>query len=219
MARDFFGESKREFEQQDAQKRWFQVRAETVRRHVTAHDILRRNGINLKQNSSDREEQFACPFHGRDKKPSARVYPDTVRGPSHVWCFVCQERWDVFALWKKFGDSSAKFGRILVELERAYGIIPPERPPAAHEMEDEEDPELIEVDRLLLLCESRLRDAREAFEMRGYLIMGHLLDQLYYEVEEGLRKPPQAKIQLQALLDKIGVKIREWQRRCDAEPF
>lgn len=218
MARNFLGEAQRESDDKEAAKRWYQVRVEAVLQNVTAHDVLRRNGINLKQSSSDREEQFACPFHGRDRKPSARVYPDTVRGPSHVWCFVCQERWDVIKLWKKFGDSEARFTRVLGEIERAFGILPPERPPAAHEME-EEDPELIEVDTLFHLCECRLLEAREAYEMQGYLTAGSILDKLHYEVEEGITKPSKAKPVLQRLLDRIGIRVRAWQKIQDAEGF
>lgn len=37
------------------------------------------------------EAQFQCPFHGKDKKPSARFYKNT----KSAWCWTCQKRWDL----------------------------------------------------------------------------------------------------------------------------
>jgi hypothetical protein len=205
--RSLEGETRRELEQHTESYRWIQTRADTIREVVTAHDVLRRNGVRLKQTTADREEQFSCPFHGRDNKPSARVYPETVRGPSHVWCFVCQERWDVIGLWGKFAGAELKFTRILGEMERAFGIIPPDRPAQKYDL-DEEDPEMLEVDVLFVTCEKRLRENREAFEMKSHLLLGSVLDQLYLQIEEGKVSPGKAKGVLQKVLDKIGEKVR-----------
>jgi hypothetical protein len=160
----------------DAAKRWIQARAEAVRKRVSAHDVLRRNGIQLRY-SEDREEQFACPFHGVDRHPSARVYPETVKGPSHVWCFTCHENWDVFKLWGKFSgaDNDVRFTRILAEIEKAYGLLPPERPPTAAEMSDHEDPEILRTEMMFALCEDSLRRSRDAFDRKGHLTLGSVL--------------------------------------------
>ncbi len=37
------------------------------------------------------EVQFKCPFHGRDTKPSARLYNQT----KSCFCWVCRKSWDV----------------------------------------------------------------------------------------------------------------------------
>jgi len=37
------------------------------------------------------EAQFKCPFHGKDNKPSARLYKAT----KSCWCWVCHKSWDV----------------------------------------------------------------------------------------------------------------------------
>jgi hypothetical protein len=37
------------------------------------------------------EVQFRCPFHGKDNKPSARLYKET----KSCYCWVCQKSWDV----------------------------------------------------------------------------------------------------------------------------
>jgi hypothetical protein len=37
------------------------------------------------------EVQFKCPIHGRDNKPSARLYKST----KSCYCWVCRKSWDV----------------------------------------------------------------------------------------------------------------------------
>lgn len=37
------------------------------------------------------EVQFRCPFHGKDNKPSARLYNTT----KSCYCWVCKKSWDV----------------------------------------------------------------------------------------------------------------------------
>lgn len=37
------------------------------------------------------EAQYRCPFHGRDNKPSARLYRET----KSCWCWKCHKMWNV----------------------------------------------------------------------------------------------------------------------------
>lgn len=203
--RDYKGEAFQESEAREAGRRWVQARVDAIRKTVTAHDVLRRNGIQLRY-SEDREEQFSCPFHGIDRHPSARVYPETVKGPSHVWCFTCHENWDAIALWKKFGGGESKFTRVLAEIERAYGLIPPERPPTAAEMADHVDPEVIQVETKFAVAEDRLRLSRLAFELKAHLTLGSILDRLRYQFEHGAISTEKALGVLQQVLDKIAAK-------------
>lgn len=39
------------------------------------------------------EVQFRCPFHGKDNKPSARLYKET----KSCFCWVCRKKWDVIS--------------------------------------------------------------------------------------------------------------------------
>lgn len=192
---------------QEAVWRWMRARIETIHRTVSASDVLRRNGVRLQY--GDRREQFSCPFHGRDNKPSARIYPEVPGKPSHVWCFVCQERWDAIALWRKFEghEKDVSFGRVLREIERAYGIVPPEGPPP-EEAESEDVSAFVEVMRLYEVCERRLRAAKPLFDMRGYLILGTILDRLCARVDERKTTPEKAKETIRVVLDKIGAKER-----------
>jgi hypothetical protein len=190
-------------------RRWIQYRTDTVRRKVSAYDVLRRNGITLRH-STDREEQFPCPFHGVDTHPSARIYPETVKGPSHVWCFVCQEHWDSIGLWKKFTGTDAKFTRVIAELERAFGITPPERPPSAAEMAEHEDPETIEVETKIALCEEDLKSYQHVFDMRAHLTLGSVLDRVRYQFERAMIPPAKALDVLDQIQKKIVDKERAW---------
>lgn len=204
--RNYRQEAEREVRSTDGSKRWVKARIEAIHERVTAHDVLRRHGVPLKY-GDDHEEQFSCPFHGTDTKPSARVYPSSLRGPSHAWCFVCQERWDVMALWKKFNGFEGRFTLLLARIEQEYGITPPEAPPT-DDYEDTDDPEVAELISLFEICERRLKLAKPAFEMQGFLTVGSVLDRLYDSVENHGITFTQAKEQLQKVLDKIGEKVR-----------
>ena len=108
----------------------------------------------------------------------------------------------MISLWRKFnGGEEHKFTRVLAEIERAFGITPPEAPPT--NVEDIEDPELIDLDLKLEACERRLLLARDAFDMKGHLTLGTILDQLYYQVKEHKIPLSKAKEILQKVQDKI----------------
>ncbi len=208
MATDYKREILTENASRDANLRWIQARVQAIHKNVSAHDILRRNGIQLRY-SGDREEQFPCPFHGVDRHPSARVYPETVKGPSHVWCFTCHENWDVFKLWSKFTGGDSKFSRVVTEIERAFGITAPERPPTAAEMADYVDPEVIEIESIFAICESRLRASKDAFDMKAHLTVGSILDRLLYQFEHGVQSHEKTKEVLNQVLQKIAARERQ----------
>jgi hypothetical protein len=199
-------------------KAWFKSRVETINSKVTVYDILRRQGIALRH-TTDRLEQIPCPFHGKDEHPSARVYPADAKSPSHIWCFVCREHWDAIRLWKKFGgDESKKFHQVLCELEKAFNITPPEvsreafsSSSAAASTPDAASKETFE--RLYASCESRLLsvqgDFRSANDMAGYLLIGSILDKLFYSVTEGTTPFGKGIEVLTVLRQKISDRIRK----------
>jgi hypothetical protein len=209
-ARDFAGEARREVEQSDAAKQWVKKRIELIHNRVTAYDVLARNGIELRFNGT-REEQISCPFHGADKKPSCRFYPESVKGSSHMWCFVCQEPgWDCIGLWKKFTNFEGRFTGLLRDIEKSYGITPPEPPAFGGSYEEEaiHDESSDEVRKLFEVCERRLLSAKRCFELRPYLTLGSALDRLAYELNNGARTPTDAIPILRKILDKIGERER-----------
>jgi hypothetical protein len=190
---------------------WYRQRIEQVHHRVTAYDLLRRNGISIRQSSDTRAEQVSCPFHGQDRKPSARVYPDTTDSPSHVWCYVCRKRWDVIGLQMEF--SGCKFSQALAELERGYGIVPPEMPEGVRDNTDEPDEAVEEFQAIYDVCERRIRMAREAYrqlnDLQGFLQACVLLDRVYHRVTTHKIPPNKGTEVLTKALEKIGQKVRQ----------
>ena len=88
-------ETQNEYQRSEAYKAWVMERVEAIKSRVSAHDILRHNGVDLKFGSGDKAESIICPFHA-DNKPSAKVHPTIGNSPSALYCFTCQARWDVF---------------------------------------------------------------------------------------------------------------------------
>lgn len=206
-----FDDSLMETEKNQSFRRWTRQRLDTLRETVTAHDVLRYFGTELKAGGSTAEEQISCPFHGDDRKPSARVYPQ--HGPSHsgVYCWTCQKRWDIVALWKNFhGDEAMKFTAALRGLEKAFGIVPPDAPEFDIEADEPEvDHEKLEaVERLLQVCENRLREAKPSFDMRGFLTVGKLLDGLYFAIDNELLPLEDVEARARLVLNKVGEKMR-----------
>ena len=203
----------------EAQRFWFEMRREAIHRHVSAFDVLRGNGIDIQQNSDETEEQISCPFHGADKKPSARLYPDENDSVSHVWCFVCQQPgWDSIGLYRMFngGKENCTFGEALSGLERAYNLDPPPMPTGATynpvDKKPSKDEQLLEsFKELYLSCERRLLSCRHVYrildDMYGYLAAGAILDKVKSRVGRKLWIPERGETALRSLLDKIQEKV------------
>lgn len=183
---------------------WFAARKAQIHHHVTAAQVLARYGVSLRH-GGDIEEQISCPFHGTDRKPSARYFPTSGRSMSHVWCFVCHENWDAIGLWKKF-TGTEKFGHVLGELERAFGLTPPAHGLSAPE--PERDPLEEEVARLLDKCEGMLRAERGALSMSAALKLGSVLDGVRFDVDQGRLALPEARVRATKLLQTIGERSR-----------
>lgn len=211
MDNRFLEGARHEIEQQEGFRRWMAERIATIHASVSASDVLSRNGVKLRY-SGKRPEQIFCPFHGNTRTPAARYHPADARQADHVWCFVCNQRWDVIALFKKYAGYEGKFSGLLRMIERDYGITPPEAPTLVPGM-DTTDSELDEVLALVEVCERRLRNTRKAFQMRSYLILGAVLDKVTYGINNGSVSMKNARETLQQVLDKIGEK----ERACPVE--
>lgn len=194
---------------EEARKLWYRQRVEAINARVSAFDVLRANGVSLTQASDDAEEQFSCPFHGADAKPSARIYPAGDRS-SHVWCFVCQEKnWDAIGLWRKFNNLKT-FGQALSSIERAYGLKTPETPRGGFEGIGQTETEDV-FKRMYLVCEVRLLNSKRAYresdDLRGYLTAGSVLDRTKHKVDTRQWNSERGAAVLRMLLDKIQAKV------------
>ncbi len=198
-------QARREIDQQLGFRQWLADRVVVIHRTVSAVDMLRRYGVTLRYDGN-RPEQMFCPFHGNSRTMAAKYHPTTPGKPDHIWCFVCQEQWDAITLWKKFEDFNGKFSALLRHIEVAYGITPPEGPSAGAEEKDET--ERLEVEKLFEVCERRLKMTKRAFDMRGYVAVGAILDKLVHRLEKGSISYVDTKTVLMQVLDKIGAKER-----------
>lgn len=198
--------------EQGSVREWIYQRRDTLLDKVSAQDVLRYFGVNLKFTSGDHAEQILCPFH-EDSRPSARVYPSQGGRPSAFYCFTCGGKpKDIFGLWKEFkGDPEMKFSVVLKGLEGAFGIETPEPPKrefyGAEPLRGPSEEE-VEVRSLLEVCERRLRDAKANFQMPGFLLVGQCLDRLHYRIGKGAIDLVQAKVIMRKVLDKISEKMR-----------
>lgn len=196
-----------------ARLEWYAQRAQQILRMVSAYDVLRANGVEL-SGSEAKEEQFRCPFHGVDNKPSARIYPESATGPSHAWCFVCQEkRWDAIGLWRKFnGGDETPFGRVLAQMEKAYNLPPIEMPRELGGAGVVDNSEMEAFETLFTACENRLKRAKDSYrqlsDMVGYLSASSILDKLRHRVDQKQITPQRASTTLNQLLERIGEKVR-----------
>ncbi len=199
-------DAQREIDREKTFREWIRVRIDSVHQRVSASDVLSRYGVKLRYGGG-RAEQMFCPFHGNTRTPAARYHPADTQSPDHVWCFVCNERWDCIALYRKFENLTGdKFSAVLRGLERAYGIMPPEAPPVVDDEPD--DTERQEVEMAFATAEFRLKKARKAFDMKGYLTVGSILDRLRWGFDNGKVLTPTVHATLRRVLDKIGEKVR-----------
>jgi len=199
-------EAQRELDREKIFREWIAARIGVIHQRISAHDVLSRYGTKLRYGGG-RAEQIFCPFHGNTRTPAARYHPRDTRSNDHVWCFVCNEQWDCIELFRKFENLTGnKFSAVLRALERAYGIMPPESPPVADDEPD--DHERNEVEMAFTVAETRLRHARKAFDMRGYLTIGSILDRLRWQFDNGKVLTPTVLSTLRKVLDKIGEKTR-----------
>lgn len=193
-------------------KAWYALRIKNIHEKVSVHDILRLNGIQFKH-VGDREEQFSCPFHGKDEKPSARVFPSDANSHSHVWCYVCKERWDAIALWKKYSGEEKKFHAILSEIEKHYGIPTPPIPKGGtRQTPSTDERQKTAWEQFYRACEDRLLSVRDSYvakqDMQGYLLAGSILDKALHQVSEGRLTFGEGLEVMRRLMQKIGERVR-----------
>jgi len=217
MAQDHYKETVAEELAKKARRVWYRQRVEAIHAKVTTYDVLRSNGVDLKQSGDAEPEQFSCPFHGVDTRPSARVYPEDAANRSHAWCFVCQERWDAITLYAKFNQLEEKpFGQMLSSMEKSYGLETPPLPSEAVFDEKGRRQDALWETFLTLynVCERRLCDSYPSFKYLddriGYLKLGSALDKLRHRAKNRSIDPEQA----QSLLRRVLTKIQEKERKC-----
>lgn len=209
MAQSRIQEALQDSYRSTAYKMWVDQRVEVLLEKVSAHDVLRHFGVELKYHDDSHEEQILCPFHS-DSIPSARIHPQQGDSRSGLYCFTCRKRWDIFALWREFNsDPERKFTLVLREMEKTFGIDTPEAPDMNREPvrrgPTEEEQIVIH---LLDVCEVRLRNSKKAFTLKGFLTVGRILDNLHYRMDRRTIDLETAEKRARQILEKIAEKIR-----------
>lgn len=84
-----------------------------ISKYVKLGNILRETGV-IRTDMD--EEQFSCPFHGKDTKPSARYYKST----DSCYCFFCHKSWDLYSFLMQ--RDTATFKEVVNTLIKHYKI-------------------------------------------------------------------------------------------------
>lgn len=207
MASQYEREAFAEEEKRQRYKEWTKRRIAQIHSRVTVHDVLRRNGYSLRSN--DGTEQISCPFHGRDNKPSARVFSEDANGRTGVWCYVCQEQWDCITLWRKFSDWTGTFSALLFDIEQTYGLERPDNmPDMSGNFEDDNDYVYDELRHLVETCDRRLVKGRHAFDLDSFLRLSVAIDRVRHQVVQKTLSVTKGNEILHSVLEKIGTRIR-----------
>lgn len=202
MARENYELERPRDEERSAVREWVKLRVANIRDCVSAADVLARNGVTLRMNGAH-SEQISCPFHGTDNHPSAKYFPDEGDSHSHVWCFVCRENWDAIGLWMKF-TGTERFTENLRQMERAFGLTVPESPTTVVKQDATvSDPLADEVRHLFEVCENRLKEHRDRFELTSHLKLGALLDHTRFYLNQGQINHTVAKERLGLVLNRL----------------
>jgi DNA primase len=95
-------------------------RADRIRQEIPIAQVLSDYGYSVRPDGADREQQFSCNLHGTgwDKKPSARVYPES----SSWYCFACSLSRDAIATVR--ANEHIGFWHAVQLLETKYGLPP-----------------------------------------------------------------------------------------------
>ena len=215
MTGRFENDARREGDLQDGFRFWREECVTLIHAHVSAYDVLQRNGIKLRY-GGNRAESIFCPFHGNTRTMAARYHAADARSSDHVWCFACNPKrpWDAITLYGKFVEYQGKFTGLLRTIARDYGITLPEVPTGGVP-EDPAKLEMAEAALELDVCERLLKSAKEAFDMKSYLILGSVLDKLAHGLDAGTQPLPKALDTMAMVRTKIGERVRDFVPSAD----
>jgi len=150
-------------------------------------------------------EVFSCPFHGRDSRPSFKVYP----AKNNAWCFGCPDQSNYYDA-VRFVSAKFDYGRLqaIIWLEKKYHLPPLEK------SLDEEDEEGLEKSgqRVLSLKFEDLEDpyitavaAAFAANPDPWMVRG-LIQTFFDALPAGPPEAPEEIVKLQTLGRVLGQK-------------
>lgn len=150
-----------------------------IKQHVSLGELLRIDG---RITNSQEEEQFACNFHGVDRKKSARYYRIT----DTAYCWVCKEKWDVISYVRR--KEGMGFGEAINHLVKEYSIDTSVLPEATEEhvqkIQKISQPKVDNKKLALEKFSQAIRVVREDVDFPTYLKMVYAFMSLKYNVPE-----------------------------------
>lgn len=139
------------------------------------------------------EVQFRCPFHGKDKKPSARFYRQT----KSCYCWYCRKTWDVIEFIKD--KENLTFYQCLNHIIKKYRIDVSSIPDDP-EFTDEKKKKISDIDIRISCVHKALLRLRGKMEFEKYNILCVYFLSTWYRKKE---KHEDVKDSLSKLEDKI----------------
>lgn len=191
-------------------QKWIKERSNAVRKAFNAYDCLSEFGYGELLVDTDTAVQVSCPFHGPDKRPSARYYPSSSRYTDYVRCYYCKENWDSIHLYMKFKGVS--FMDALKELERRFRIKIPKKPDAVpvtdyidRNLSTYKSPAWDDVERFLILLNKKLLKIRDNVSLIEYTKYCRVLDRVRWDLDllKGQQTPEMVSIlhKLKSMMD------------------
>ena len=133
------------------------------------------------------ETQFQCPFHGKDRKPSARFY----RSTQSAWCWTCQKRWDLIGfVMEKEQAGFIPAIKILIDRYKIDTSGIPDTPKLEYQKSEEVYPSAI----LETLIQNKLKELRKRrFIFEKYNLLCSLYLVIKYQFSLGNNVSADAK--------------------------
>jgi len=141
------------------------------------------------------EVQFRCPFHGADKKPSARYYRPT----QSAYCWKCHKSWDVISfVMDKEGFSFVDAIRYIVNRYNVNISSIPDDP----DIREKKQPKPAESSVTLLAIERKLQELRGKLIFEKYRAFCTAVIMARFAVSQGTNSVDMIK-KIESKLEKI----------------
>jgi hypothetical protein len=170
-------------------KDWIRRRADEVRNHVSAFQLLHEHGLGGMLVDEITAIQIQCPNpgHGPDNRPSARYYPAQGARSDYVRCFKEHTNWDSIQLYMML--KGLPFMEALKDLERRFRIRIPKRPEGSP-IQDPKDKSSsnyaseawLDVPRVLNILENKLLRIRNKVSLPEYVKFCRVLDNVQHDL-------------------------------------
>lgn len=177
-----------------------------MRETYSTYDVLVERGVNNVPDPST-PTQISCPFHGPDRKPSARYYPKSGSKHDYVRCYKCRENWDAIGLYAKF--KGIRFMDALVELERRFKIRVPRRPEESEIVEPSDrgaayvSDKWADIPRVLAILESKLLRIRDRCGMSDYVKFCRVIDAVSWDFDKLGKGTPEMTAALKKVMERM----------------